>query len=293
MSKRRKSKRRYILIRLNIKLAAVVLTALMIPAALGIFVKAVERDSLDIPIVMYHSLLKDPDRQGEYVVSPATFEADLKYLQEQGYETILVKDLIAYTNGGTLPDKPIMLTFDDGYFNNYSYGFDIAKKYNCKFVIFPIGIEADKYTDSYEENANYSHANWDRLKEMQDSGMVEVQSHSYDLHSISSGRWGAKKKKNETSSAYRAAIIADIQHSIDAIQEHIGRAPTAFAYPFGGMSQETPDILKDLGFSATMTSNERISSITRDPESLHGLGRFVRPSGQTSESFFKNVMKLN
>ena len=63
---------------------------------------------------MYHSILKDPQRTGDYVISPEQLEKDLIYLQNHGYTTVLLADLIAYVHEGTpLPDKPIVLTFDD------------------------------------------------------------------------------------------------------------------------------------------------------------------------------------
>ena len=63
---------------------------------------------------MYHGLLKEEARQGKYVLSPAQFESDLKYLKENGYHTVVVQDLIDYVEKGVpLPEKPVMLTFDD------------------------------------------------------------------------------------------------------------------------------------------------------------------------------------
>ena len=76
-------------------------------------------ETVFLPIIMYHGVLNDSTRQGQYVISPAMLESDLAYIRAQGYETVLVQDLIDYVdNGKPLPEKSIMLTFDDGYYNN-------------------------------------------------------------------------------------------------------------------------------------------------------------------------------
>lgn len=254
-------------------------------------VNADAEDAVKLPIVMYHSLLKDKAYHGEYVISPDDFESDLKYLIDHGYETILIQDLINYTKGGTLPEKPVLITFDDGYYNNYLYGMEIAQRLNCKFVVSPIATVSELFTASPDENAYYSHLTWAMLKEMSDSGLVEVQNHSYDMHTIGS-RKGVRQKKGESNDDYARAISEDLLKAQDEIEKHIGKRPTSFAYPFGAVSKSTPEIIKSLGFSATLTSAEKISTISRDPDSLYDLGRFVRPAGISSEEFFEKKMKL-
>ena len=106
---------------------------------------------VSLPILMYHSMLPASVLRGTYIVSPALFEQDLQYLKKEGYTTVVMQDLINYVNGrGSLPTKPIMLTFDDGYYNNYQYAFPLLKKYNMKMVFSPIGscTEAYSQTDS-------------------------------------------------------------------------------------------------------------------------------------------------
>lgn len=282
----------YGLVRLNLKLLGVALLCLALGAGALTALGAAEGEGVDVPVVMYHALLKDGARQGQYVVSPAQFESDLRYLQEHGYTTVLVKDLIAYTKGEDLPEKPVLITFDDGYYNNYLYGFPLAEKYGCKFVLSPIGRYSDLYTDTPDENAYYSHATWAQLREMAASGLVEVQNHSYDLHQSRGGRLGVKKLARESDQEYRRMLAQDLTRAQSAIEAGVGEAPTAFVYPFGAFSKATPDIVKGLGFACTMSCEERVSRITRDPESLYGLGRFLRPAGPSSQEFFEKRMGL-
>ena len=76
------------------------------------------QEGVEVPVIMYHSVLKDEAQHGAYVISPAEFEKDLLWLKENGYTTVSTGELIAYTQGGTLPEKPVLITFDDGYYNS-------------------------------------------------------------------------------------------------------------------------------------------------------------------------------
>ncbi len=258
-------------------------------AAFTVSAATAREGGVEIPVVMYHSVLKDQAYHGKYVISPQELENDIAYLERQGYSTILVSDLIAYTQGGELPEKPILLTFDDGYYNNYLYAFPIAKKYGAKFVISPIGYYTDLYTDAPEENAYYSHATWEQLREMVDSGLVEVENHSYNLHKSGIG---VKKRSGETEGQYETRLTTDLTKAQQAIEQHVGAAPAAFVYPFGAVSRCTPALVKKLGFSVTLTCEEKTTRVTRDPASLYGLGRYLRVSGVDSKSFFEKKMKL-
>lgn len=83
---------------------------------------------IKLPTLMYHGIRKSTSAQNKYVISPDEFESDLKYIKENGYETIVVADLLEYfDNGKALPKKPIMITFDDGCLNNYTYAFPLLK----------------------------------------------------------------------------------------------------------------------------------------------------------------------
>ena len=110
---------------------------------------AVQEEGVSLPAVMYHGLLRDKSLQNEYVIDQALFESDLCWLRANGYTPVHITDLLAYADGeGTLPEKPILLTFDDGYYNNYLYAYPLARQYNIKIVIAPIGYYSDLYSET-------------------------------------------------------------------------------------------------------------------------------------------------
>ncbi len=283
----------FVLFKVNLKILAAAM-AIALGTAAFFTVSALEREEgVEVPVVMYHSVLKDEKYHGKYVISPAEFENDLQYLEAHGYTTILIQDLINYTKGGELPEKPVLLTFDDGYYNNYLYAFELAKQYQCKFVISPIVYYTDQYSESQEkESAYYSHATWQELKEMVDSGLVEVQNHSYNLHQGQGSTLGVKQLPGEGAAQYEKRLSEDLSTAQRKIEENLGMRPTAMVYPFGAVSESTPEIVKRLGFSVSLSCEEKISRVTRDPNSLYGLGRFLRVSGGTSTDFFQNRVKL-
>ena len=246
-------------------------------------------NGISLPILMFHGILKDESRLGEYVVSADTLEGDFRYLQEHGYQSVTVADLIAYVEEGTpLPEKPIMVTFDDGYYNNYLYAYPLAKKYGFKIVISPIGRYTDEYSEANANHENYSHVTWDQIQEMMESGMVEIQNHSYNLHGTE-GRLGAKKLPGESDWQYEELLKGDLGKFQEKMKQHTGVVPQAFVYPFGGVSYASIPILKEMGFQATLTCEEKTNLITQNPESLFSLGRYLRPPWISSEDFFSGI----
>ncbi len=238
-------------------------------------------EGVAVPIVMYHSILNNPSRQGDYVITPDQFERDLHYLQENGYTTVVMADLIAYVKEGVpLPDKAVVLTFDDGYYNNYHYAHPLLEQYGMKAVISPIAVWSEYYTAHPDEcnRDNYSQLTWEQLREMAQSGVWEIQNHSYDLHHNDGGQKGAAKKKGENDAGYRLRLKNDLATAQGLLREQVGVTPTTFAYPFGAISDTSQEVLEEMGFCASLSCEERTSVLTRDSASLWRLGRHLRPA---------------
>ena len=238
------------------------------------------RDSVDIPILMYHSISKESSGENEYTISQSRFEGDLKWLRDNGYTTIFPSQLAAYVKeGAMLPSKPVIISFDDGFANNYLYAYPLLQKYNMKAVIALIGIESDLSSGDIYRNPEYSNLTWGEVAILSRSGFIEFASHTYDLHSISGDRKGADKKPGESAADYRQVLTADLVKNQELIETAAGRAPLTFAWPFGAYPPDRSGdpILKDVGFDVTFTSYQHTSAVTQGkPESLLGLGRYLR-----------------
>ncbi len=245
------------------------------------------KPSVRLPIIMYHHVLKDRSRLGKYIVSPKEIEKDILYLKEQGYTTIVMEDLINFVyNKAELPEKPIMLTFDDGYYSNYTYVLPLLEKYDCKAVISVTGDYIDKSTAEGELNPAYSYLTWDLVKELVQSPYVEIQNHSYGMHEICE-RKGCSIMKGETYEEYSKEMVNDVGKLQDAIEEKTGYRPTTFTYPYGFVCIECNEILQKMGFVATLSCYEGVNILTGKKDELFELKRFNRPSGISQKKFFE------
>ena len=239
-------------------------------------------EPIPLPVVMYHGVNSRESRAGDYVITPEALREDLLWLREEGYETVVVQDLLDYVDHGTpLPEKPVMLTFDDGYYNNHLHLFPLLREFGMKAVISPIVGETDRYTENGEVSENYTHLTWEEIREMMDSGLVEFQNHSYALHKLSGQgeRTGISKNPGESTESYQAAIREDIARAQERFAEMTGWTPTAFTYPFGAVSEDSYPVLEELGFRATLDAQGRLFLLTRDPACLQRIPRFNRPWG--------------
>ena len=252
-----------------------------------------ETDGISLPIIMYHSVLKDTVRSGKYVITPNQLEADFKYIKEKGYNTITMNDLIKYVEdeNASLPEKPIIITFDDGYYNNFTYVLPLLEKYEMRAVISIVGEYTDNYSKTDEANANYSYLRWKDIKQMMETGLVEFQNHTYNLHSNKNGKRGTKKKVSQTQEQYEKYLSEDILKLQKEFEENTNFVPNTFTYPFGAISKESIDIIKNMGFKASLSCEEGINYINKDKERLFLLKRNNRPSRISSEKFFSKLLK--
>lgn len=248
-----------------------------------------EIDGITVPIIMYHSISQNTSRLGKYVVSPETIENDISFLKQNGYETIFISDLIRYVYDDVpLPEKPVILSFDDGYYNNIVYLPEILKKYNAKATIAVVGEFTDKFSEADSHNVNFSHLTWEDLQAVSKSEYFEVSNHTYNMHSTD-GRVGCFKLKNETDEQYKENLTADIMKMQKALEEKANIKCTVFTYPYGKICDSSVDIIKEMGFKASLSCYERLNTITKDKNCLYLLGRYNRPYNISTEKFMKKM----
>lgn len=237
-----------------------------------------------MPVLMYHSIHSNPKKAGDYVITPEALERDLQYLQQQGYTTVVMSDVIAYVLQGTpLPEKPVMLTFDDGYYNNYLNAYPLLQKYQMRAVISIIVGETDKYSGLDENKENYSHLTWDMINEMMQSGLVEIQNHTYNLHKTGGNRRGVAQRRDESSEHYVETVGADLKKAQDRIEEMTGWRPNTFTFPFGSYSRNSQVLLEELGFTASLGVEGKPCRLSRDPACLIRIPRYTRTSAASAE----------
>lgn len=244
-------------------------------------------EGIALPVVMYHSICPTTN---DYQLPASALEEDLRYLKAHGYESVSVQQLLAYTKGkGELPEKPILLTFDDGFYNNLSDALPLLEQYDMQAVVSVVGRYTDEIAPADPEVPAYSYLTWDNVRQLQASGRVEIGSHTYDLHS-NTQRAGCSIILGEDPAAYSAMLREDLTHLQTSAYNETGTSPDVFAYPYGFICRESVPVLKELGFVCTLTCREEINGITRDPSCLYGLGRFHRSPKYSTEEFFTKML---
>ena len=244
-----------------------------------------------VPIIMYHLVTENGRYVGKYGIRPSELESDLKYLKANGYNTVVMQDLINFVEKGkSLPKNPVVLTFDDGNASDYNYLFPLLKEYDMKAVISIMGKTTDEITKGKAENptAKYPNLTWEQVAEMHDHGAIEVQSHGYNIH----GPAGGGKLRRESANAYHQRLLADLKKFQDRCEEHLDYKPTTFCYPLGVISKGSQAVLEELGFAASLSCQEGMNFIVRDDKDcLFRLKRTNRPSGRSIESILEALRK--
>lgn len=259
----------------GVVLYAVLLLALICLLCIGLLAPArASQDSRTLPIVMYHQIVSGEDGLCDYTASAAQLEADLQALAREGYQTVWLSDVIRFVHEGTaLPEKPVLLVFDDGYRSVVSQVIPLLEQYNAKAMVSVIGARAQGIEDGCDTSGEYM--TWDDLKKAVDSGCIELQSHSAQLH-VFRTRKGAQKLPDESDAAYEAMLGADLNLMQAWAKAADVPVLKAFAYPYGFVEPQADGILRSHGYEATMTSEPHTNRITADPACLYRMGRFNR-----------------
>ena len=250
-------------------------------------------DGVDVPIIMYHSLNKK--RKDSWTLQPSAFEQDLRYLQDNGYTSVLLTDLVDYVENGTpLPEKPIVITFDDCYYNNLVYAFPLLEQYDMKMVLSVIGSYSQEFSEAEDLNPDYAHLSWTQLREMQDSGRVELANHTWGLHTHKGGRDGCCRLQGENMDSYRLLLYNDVSRLQNTLQEQCGIEPIGFTYPFGSKCPEALALLKELGFKVTLSCYEGMNHVTpNSPDCLFDMHRINRTPAKSVQSILQKFTNYN
>lgn len=249
-----------------------------------------EDESVALPVLMYHCVLPDASKTKKYVVTPQKFEEDLIYLEEKGYQTVSVKQLVRYVyNDEPLPEKPVVITFDDGMYNNYEYIVPILKKHNACAVFSVVGSYTDEYTESNIVHPSYSYLRWSDIRELAETPYVEFGNHSYAFHTISASRYGTQKNKDESPLDYINVFYQDTEKMQSEFYSNCSFRPIIYTYPFGSYSRESSRVLKKMGFLVTFGCTEGINRITHDEDCLYLLKRYNRDGRLSTRQFFSKL----
>ena len=204
--------------------------------------KCVFADAYNIPVLLYHMVEKEEVGLDVIVsITPEQLRTHLQTIRENGYTTITYTDYYNYITKGTrLPKKPILITFDDGYTNNYEYLFPLLKEFKMKATIFVVTSTVGTTP------GEYPHFTWEQAREMQDSGYVDIQSHTH-THA-------------DMTSLTLEQVKYELRMSRFLIEKNLGKKCEFLAYPYGFYNDDVLQIATDAGFLITSQVANDISS---------------------------------
>jgi Predicted xylanase/chitin deacetylase len=220
--------------------------------------RAVISSLADVPILNYH---KVDNFYHALSVSPQEFEEQMAYLAKNGFTTITPDQLMAYLNHDReLPEKPIIITFDDGYLDNYTNAYPIMKKYGFTATIFLV-------TNLIDHDERFM--TWEQVKTMQQDGFV------FGSHTVS---------HIPLNKLPREQAMAELIDSRKEIEYRLGTKPRYFAYPTGAYNSQVEEMVKQAGYKAAFTIRYGQAGAESNPYALERIPIF---RGQhTFRSFF-------
>ena len=251
--------------------------------------------SVDVPIILYHNVTTEKTKGA--CISLEAFTQQIQALKEAGYHTVSFDQMIDYVyNGGALPENPICITFDDGYLSNYELAFPVLENYQMKATIFVIGASVG-HKEFYKDTKFpiTPHFSYGEAKKMIDSGLISIQSHTFDMHqwppyeTSENIRKDMAKFENEGDEEYVAAIRQDFLQSSSALESETGEKINVLAYPAGVFNDLTELTLHELGVKVTLSTNTDCKNtlIRGLPQSLYAMCRYSIDDNVSTDELIK------
>ncbi|WP_345796155.1 poly-beta-1,6-N-acetyl-D-glucosamine N-deacetylase PgaB [Castellaniella sp. MT123] len=255
----------------------------------------------------YHDIEdKDPD-QRFVAVRTDLFIAQMGWLRDNGYQPVSVDQILtAHAGGKPLPPKAVVLTFDDGFRSFYTRVFPILKSMNWPAIWAPVGEwvgtpsnQAVQFGDDRIPRERF--ATWDEVRQVAQSGLVDIASHTENLHygipanpqgslqpAAATHRYDPKTQTYETDAAYRQRIRQDVEQITRKIREVTGKAPRVWIWPYGAASGEALDIIRQHGYQMALTLDDGLGSA----DQLMSMPRMLVTDSPNVARFAQSILRV-
>ena len=206
-----------------------------------------------VPVMMYHDIL--PKKEVFFDVTPEELEADFELIKSKGATPISLDQLMIHLRTGSpLPEKPILLTFDDGYGGHYEYVYPLIKKYKYP-AVFSV------YVKNMGINTGRSHVTWEQLKTMAADSLVTIaghsQSHPPDLTKLSDEE-----------------LISEVVKSKEILEKNLGESIRYYTYPTGKNDARVRKLVSEAGYIAALAMDDADEKFAGESENLLAIERF-------------------
>ena len=273
----------------------IIITCIIVSLSNGILAKDMQPG--EFLVFCYHNVPIKANPADSYGVSQNIFVEQMEYLRTHGYHPVSLDDILHAREGKKdLPDKPILLAFDDAYISYYNFVFPVLKKFGYPSLLAVVGSWIDNPPEGLPEPL----MNWDQIREVAQSELVEIASHTYDLHkgiqynpqgnvgpAVNVFAFDPATKTYETEDEYRARIKSDFIAQNSLFKRKLGISPRAVVWPYGKFNHISTDVACDAGCPFTFTLEEGVADVKR----LHAINRNLILN-DTMKNFIKNTTAL-
>lgn len=216
-----------------------------------------------VPVLMYHYIVPEAlntESANNSIINLEAFEEGMNYLHEEGYYTATLEELEGYVAGErSLPEKTVVITFDDGYENNIIYAYPILKKYNFKATMFVVGSKVQEETGLFDP-AKKSFLSHEQMVESE--GIFSFHSHTFDLHF---------KKELHCGNEYGAGMNEKLLKPDITRMKELGIDTPYFAYPYGEFRPQMVYYLRKSGYRLAFTVRQGFVRPGDNPMQLNRL----------------------
>ena len=222
-------------------------------------------DNRGVPVLYYHSV--EPSEKNEVIISPDRLREQLQFIKDSGYTTLTISEFYDYIiSKKPIPEKSILITFDDGYMDNYTNAFPILKELEMKATIFVI-------TSVIDEGSYYLSS--EKIKEMSDYG-IDIESHTATHSHLDQLTYEEQLK--------------ELKDSKEKIESITGKEVLSVAYPYGDLNEDSIKAVKEAGYSLAFTTNLGYADREDTPVKLD---RIYVSSRYTMERFKNRLINTN
>ncbi len=258
--------------------------------------KSAPNNAKSLPVLMYHHFTEEDTGTG--AVSRARLEEHLVSLIDAGYTPVSLSDIKSYTKKGTpLPEKPILITIDDGYSSALEIAAPVLEKYDASATVAVIGCSIGHTTYKDTDIPITPHFALEEALEYVEKGTLEITSHTWNMHEVEgldgdNVRLGVLQKEGESEEEYLEYLENDFAKSKEALESAYGTNLDTLAYPHGKHSEISEVFLSQNGIEITFTTNYATNEIVKGiPQTLRLLDRITVDESVTGEKLIQLIEK--
>lgn len=224
-------------------------------------------NTINIPILCYHNF--NPTVPGSMNMTPEKFETQLKWLKNNGFTIIPLNEAVEYLQGKreSLPAKPVVISDDDGWQSVYTYMLPLVKKYNIPVTLFiyPSTISNGKHT-----------LTWDELKELKQTGLFDIQGHTYWHPNFN------QERKRLSPAAYEKFVTVQLVNSKNILEKKLNTKITLLAWPFGIYDKYLEQQAAKAGYTMAFSIDDETANRSYRPMAQP---RFMLTQGYSMNTF--------